>query len=159
MAENETNTQQKQEQQEKPRKKWLTWGRLGWLIALLILVVFLIYAAVVGNRLERAEAIPAQLEAKLHDAVSFEAQQTLDYTQQIQIALGQQNWGSAADNVQKIRAIIDTMDRIAPKGVSGQVSQAEEKLVALEEAIRERYDDARDKLDEFTDAVAPLAAR
>jgi len=155
MAENETNTQQ----QPKPQKKWLTWGRLGWLLSLLILVVFLIYAAIVGARLEKAQAIPAQLEAKLDDAVSFEAQQVLDYTQQIQIALGQQNWGSAADNAQKIRAIVDTMDRIATKRKTDQVAQAEEKLVALEKAIREREDNARDKLAEFTDAIAPIAAR
>jgi len=142
---------------EAPRRSWLTLGRLGWLVALFVFIVLLIYGKYSGYRLRQAEVVPAQLQGKLNDAVRFEAAQALDRTQQVQIALGQKNWGSAADAVNDLRDIVDAMVRIAPQSQEGNAAQASERLKELEEAVRAQSDESREKLQNLIDALAPLS--
>lgn len=140
------------------RRRWLTWGRLGWLVALALVIVLLVHRWIVGGQLRRAQALPAELEGKLAQVVRFEAERSLQQAQRVDAALRDHNWGAATLAVNDLRKTVDLALSAAPRDGERAVAEVAARLNELEQSIRNQSPDARDRLRDVTDALAPLAS-
>ncbi len=132
----------------------------GWKVAIVGLLIAglvgWISLSIAGRKMERAVQMQREAESKLEVEVKFGARKALEELRPARLALHNDNWGEAADELGAVRDYIELMQRVAAKGSQSEVEKVSKEFEQLEAAIEEQSKNAMDDMTALEGALDEL---